>query len=269
MTTTQPGYEVYALRYYTRQAQRDHEFHREAMYAEQFDDDLYMDYSFWLVRNEERIVLVDCGFDKARAAAKGRHQLQDPVELLAVLGVAPEDVDEVIVTHMHYDHVGNIELFPNAQVTMARAEYEYWTGPYGARELMQIIVDPIETAIVTRLKEAGRLTLVEDEAEVAPGIRVERVGGHTPGQLIVEIQGTAGTIILASDAAHYYDEIDLDRPYNLFVDLGELYGGYDRLRELDRRDGTTVVAGHDPRVAGMFRETSDNVFDLNDQLRER
>jgi len=255
-------YEVHALRYWTRSAMRSHEFYRFGLYGAP-DADLGMDYSFWLARNSERTVLVDCGFNRERAAAKQRFMDNDPLELLSRMDVRPEEVDHVVISHMHYDHIGNTDLFPNATFSIAREEYDYWRGPYGDRELMRVLVDPVEVEIIESLERQERLQIVDGSAEVVPGIAVTRVGGHTPGQLIISIDGSRKTVVLASDAAHFYEEIEFDRPFDLYHDLGEMYAAYDLLRELTAAPDTVVVAGHDPRVRGMFEMPIPDCVDLN------
>src|SRR5437870_1363947 len=124
-------------------------------------------------------VLVDCGFDRERAAAKGRFQQTHPLELLARMGVSPQEVDHVIISHMHYDHVGNVQLFPKATFSMAREEYDFCSGPYGNRELMRALVDPEEVRIVQDLARQERLHLIDDSEQLFPGVVVTRLGGHT------------------------------------------------------------------------------------------
>jgi len=261
MSTSHNTYEVHALRYATRTSKKSQEYFRYDLYRCP-DEVQQMDYYFWLLRNDERTVLVDCGFDKVRGMAKNRAQETDPLELLDRMDVRPADVDHVIISHMHYDHVGNVGLFPNSIVTMARAEYEFWTGPYGSRELMQAIVIPEELRIVQDLDRQERLRLVDDSEEVLPGIVVTRLGGHTSGQAMVEVAAGSQGIVLASDAAHYYEEIEYDRPFRLFDDIGDMYGALDTLRELDARPDKTVIAGHDPRVGAMFKAVRSNCIDL-------
>jgi glyoxylase-like metal-dependent hydrolase (beta-lactamase superfamily II) len=261
MSTCDDKYEVHALRYSTRGASKAHEFFRHELYGVP-DELLGMDYFFWLLRNDERTVLVDCGFDRERAAAKKRFQDTDPLELLARMDVRPGEVDHVVISHMHYDHVGNVELFPNATFSIAREEYDYWSGPYGNRELMTVVVDPEEMRIVQDLERQERLHLIDGSEQLFPGIVVTRLGGHTPGQVMVDVGTDSGQVVLASDAMHYYEEIELDRPYNLFSDLGDMYRSYDILRERDARPDTTVVAGHDPRVRAMFKTVLPDCVDL-------
>jgi glyoxylase-like metal-dependent hydrolase (beta-lactamase superfamily II) len=255
------GYEVYALRYASRPTHAAAEFFRYELYGEP-DVPLRLDYFFWLVRDGSSTVLVDCGFDRERSAAKGRYQDNDPVELLARLDIRPADVDQILVTHLHYDHCGNVGLFPNATVSLATAELEAWSGPLGERDLMRWVVEPAEVQAILKLQREGRLQLVDSASEVLPGITMRVVGGHTPGQSIVQVRTPAGSLVLASDALHYYAEAERDRPYNLFTNLDDLYRGYDLLRELQAEPDTTVVAGHDPLVTDQFAPAAPECFDL-------
>lgn len=254
-------YEAHALRYASRSSTKAAEFFRYDVYRRP-DEPQEMDYFFWLVRDATRTVLVDCGFDRVRGAAKNRHQDVDPIELLARMDVAPEQVDHVVVSHMHYDHVGNLGLFPNATVSMTRQEYECWSGPYGDRELMRAFVDPDELRVVQDLAKEERLHLVDGSAELFPGIVVTLLGGHTPGQAMVEVGTGSGRVVLATDAVHYYEELERDRPFKLFTDLPGMYRAYDVLRELSTRPDTTLVAGHDPRVRTMFEVARPDCIDL-------
>lgn len=254
-------YEVHALRYATREVHKSAEYHRFGVYGEA-DEPVSMAYYLWLIRNGERTVLLDTGFDRERAARRPRIQDVDPVELLARMDVAPADVDHVVVSHMHFDHIGNLGLFPNATVSVAREELEFWTGPIGRKPLYATSVEPVEIELVRRLEREGRLSLVDGDAELFPGIGVSVVGGHTPGQLVTEIATDTGQVVLASDSVHFYEELERDRPFATLSDLAGMYRAYELLRELDARPDTTVVAGHDPRDATTYAEVVPDCFDL-------
>lgn len=261
MDTAVTTYDVFGLRYYSRSATKADEYFRYGLYGEP-DQEIGMDYFFWLVRNGDHTVLVDCGFHGERAAALGRRPDTDPLELLRRMGVSPADVEHVVISHMHYDHVGNLEHFPNATVSLARQEYEFWQGPCAEKDLMKVLVHPEDVRIVGKLADQGRLQLIDDSETLFPGITATRLGGHTPGQLMVEVAAGDGRIVLASDAIHYYEEMDRDRPFNLFVDLAEMYQAYGTLRDLAARPDTTVIAGHDPRDGVAWTMVEDECFDL-------
>ena len=254
-------YEVFALRYGTRASTKSQEFLRFDVYGEP-DAPQQMDYYFWLIRNESRTVLVDCGFDRVRGAAKGRYQEVAPLELLATMGVRPAAVDHIVISHMHYDHIGNLEAFPNATVTVARAEYDFWGGPLGQHAVLQSMVLPYELEVVRALEREGRLSLVDETAELFSGIAVTRLPGHTPGQLITRVRTRTGDVVLASDAMHYYEEMERDRPFRLFEGMADTFRCYQTLREIAAEPGTTVFAGHDPRDTGTHVSALPNCIDL-------
>ena len=107
-----------------------------------------------------------------------------------------------------------------------------------------------------KLREAGRLTLAGQAHQVAPGIELTQVGGHTPGQAIVTVATAGGPVVLASDAVHYYEELERDRPFSIVASLADMYAAFDRIREL-ADGGALVVAGHDPLVAERFGGSGD------------
>jgi glyoxylase-like metal-dependent hydrolase (beta-lactamase superfamily II) len=257
----QSTYEAYALRYGTTSLQKAGRYHRFSAYGEP-DQTVPLDFYFWLLRNDERTVLVDCGYDDVRTLERGYTQDTHPLTLLERMGVRPEDVDHVVLSHMHFDHIGNVDLFPRATFSVAQAEFDFWTGPYADREHLKIAGDPIEIEMVSDLARDGRVHFIESAEELLPGIVVRPVRGHTAGQLITEVTSTAGNIVLASDAIHFYEEMRLDRPFWLFCDLEGMYRGYELLRTFEAQPNTTVVAGHDRAVTEMFVRVADECFDL-------
>lgn len=261
-STRNASYEVYALRYASRDTMASEKYYRYELYAEP-DKEYRTDYYFWLARNNERTVLVDCGYSEMSATARNRRVDTHPIDLLARLDVSPADVDHVVLSHMHFDHVGNVGLFPNATFSMARPEFEFWTGPYSDRPCIAWAVQPDEVRAVDELRREGRLYLMDQPTEeLFPGIRLTTLPGHTPGQLITEVDAGPEQIVLASDAIHFYDEMRLDRPFQIFTELEGMYRTYERLRNLAARPSTTIIAGHDPEVMTMFDIVHENCADL-------
>ncbi|MER5437704.1 N-acyl homoserine lactonase family protein [Streptomyces sp. NPDC002790] len=254
-------YAVHALRYAQSVGERSSYFYRYDLSGEP-DGRQDIDWYFWLLQGNGKTVLVDCGFDQERAARKGRYGGTDPRELLSRAGVRAADVDHVIISHAHYDHVGNIGLFPQATFTMARSEYQWITGPYADRFPTCWTVEREERDLIENLHRDGRFTLVDGRTEVFPGIEVRPVGGHTPGQTLTEVTTDSGQIVLASDAAHLYEELEQDKPFNMLHDLDRMFATYEELRELSARPGTSVIAGHDPIVGRSHAEVEPDCFDL-------
>jgi glyoxylase-like metal-dependent hydrolase (beta-lactamase superfamily II) len=223
------------------------------------DEPIGMDYFFWVARSPAQTILIDCGFNEQSGARRGRTMLCAPGPALRRLGIAPEDVSLLILTHAHYDHIGNLDEFPAAELIMSAREYEFWTGPLADRPLFATSSEPADIDALRRARDAGRLRLLRAPPAGAPlapqgvadGVRVIEVGGHTPGELVVLISDGDGEVVLASDALHYYDEMRLDRPFRVVSDLPAMYAGFELLRGL-ADTGSQVIAGHDPEVRQRF-----------------
>lgn len=252
---TEPAatYQVTAIRYGALDSTRAELFHRWGSYGEP-DAEVEMAYYFWLLRSPDRTVLVDTGFDPAAGVRRGRRVLVEPLTALARLGVEPEEVSTVLISHFHYDHVGNLGAFPHAELIVGRTELDFWTGTIARRAQFAAHVEAPEIARIARAVEDGRVRTTAGEEEVLPGIRAIEVGGHSPGQLMVEVAGTDGPVLLTSDAVHFYEEMELDRPFGVVADLAAMYRAYDILREREEH-GMTLVAGHDPVVMDRFADS--------------
>jgi glyoxylase-like metal-dependent hydrolase (beta-lactamase superfamily II) len=254
-----PGYEVTAVRYGTRSTTKNDVFLHFGLYGEP-DEPTQMDYFFWVARSAERAILVDCGFNDASGARRGRTMLCPPVAALRRLGIEPADISMLILTHAHYDHIGNVDAFPSAELIMSAREYEFWTGPLASRPLFATSAEAADIEALMRARAAGRLRLLPGappggpatRQSVAAGIDALELGGHTPGQLVVLVGTEHGEVVIASDALHYYDEMRLDRPFTHVADLPAMYQGFELLRDLTARDARTLVAGHDPEVMRRF-----------------
>ncbi len=257
MSAPAPGaarYEVLAVRFSTRETSRARLYLNHHVYGEP-DSPLDMDFYLWVARNDERTVLIDTGYGAAARGHGGRAprvELADPLAALAELGVRPEQAPQIIATHAHYDHIGNLPAFPRSEVVLAREEFDFWTGPYASRRQFAYTTEPTDLAHLVAIRDQGRATFVDRQTTVAPGIDVIPVGGHTPGQLIVLVDVPSGQAVLTSDAAHYYEEFELDRPFTYLTDLRGVYDAYALLRELQAEPGRTIVAGHDPEVMRRF-----------------
>jgi glyoxylase-like metal-dependent hydrolase (beta-lactamase superfamily II) len=244
-------YEVHALRYATRKTLASEVYLNWFLFGED-DREIVMDYYCWLVRGSGRTILVDTGFTPEVGSRRGRTTTTPPLQGLAQLGVEPGDVDTVVITHAHYDHTGHVARFAHADIVIARRELDFWTGPYARRQQFAHSGEPDDIAVLAERDRAGRVTAVTGEYEVAPGVVLREVGGHTPGQLVAVVEAEHRRVVLASDAVHYYEELERDRPFVVVADLEQMYRGFDTVSELAGLSGSALVAGHDPDVMNRF-----------------
>jgi glyoxylase-like metal-dependent hydrolase (beta-lactamase superfamily II) len=244
-------HEVLAVRYGTLPSLKSHLFYRYEAYREP-DVEQSLDYFFWVLRGGERTLVIDTGFDPAVGRRRGRTCLCSPREALSRLGIDPRSVGQVIITHFHYDHIGNLDAFPDAELLVPERELRFWTGPSARRSQFAEHVEPDEIARVAEAHRQGRVRTLAGQASVAPGVTAVTVGGHSPGQLVLLVEGTRGQAVLASDAVHLYEEFERDRPFAIIADLEEMYRAYDLVRRLCEESGAVLVPGHDPAVMSRF-----------------
>ncbi len=247
-----PEYEVFALRYATRDARRPHHF----IGGDPHDGPMPMDYFVWLIRNAEHTFVVDTGFGADIAAKRGRTLLRTPAEGLALLGIDVNQVKDVIITHLHYDHVGTFESFPVAQFHLQEDEMSYATGRHMRHQQFNHGYEVDEVVGMVRLVYKDRVTFYDGQAELAPGVSIHRIGGHTHGMQCVRVHTRRGWVVLASDTSHYYEHFENKRAFTTMFNVAEAVDGYDTLAQL-ADSARHIVPGHDPLVMRRYPAVSD------------
>ena len=241
-------WEVHAVKYADRNARtRADSF----IFDDNHDTPHAMDYFMWVLRRGEEVILVDTGYDDAEAADRDRPIRMNPHEALAPLGLNAEDITTLIVTHLHYDHAGGLHLFPNATLHMQAAEMAFTTGPCMCHDVLRMPFTAGHICEAVKRLYAGKLVFHNGDGEIADGVTVHCIGGHSRGLQCVRVRTAAGWLVLASDAAHYYENFEARKPFPIVVDLQNMLDGYDTLYRLASAP-ELIIPGHDPLVRQYF-----------------
>lgn len=210
-----------------------------------------IDYFVWVIRNANRTILVDTGFDRKEASQRARTLDAEPQEMLAKIGIAADKIETVIISHLHYDHAGTLDLYPAAHFHIQEAEMAYATGPCMCEDAMRKPFTADHVCSLVKKVYSGRVHFHDGDGEVAPGITVHKTGGHSKGLQCVRVMTANGPVVLASDATHLYENIERRKPFSITIDVEETLRTYTRLEQLaGNRD--RVVPGHDPLVLDRF-----------------
>lgn len=242
-------YEVFAMRYGTVAGRRRRE---NFMGLDPHENaPMPLDYYVWVVRNAARTIVVDTGFDHAEAAHRGRELTRLPREGLAMLGVNAEAVEDVIITHMHHDHAGTLDDFPAARFHLQEAEMGYVTGACMCFEALRLPFSVEHVCQMVRRIYSGRVIFHDGDGAVAPGVTVHHLGGHSKGIQCVRVLTERGPVVLASDTAHFYENMEQAKPFIITHDVEATLRGYQRLKLL-AASPRHIVPGHDPLVMARY-----------------
>ena len=241
-------HEVYALKYATRSD-------RTRADSFLFDDDHKaehpIDYFLWVIRNHARTIVVDTGYDADEGAKRGRPILAEPAECLRDFGVDAQQVDTVILTHLHYDHAGSLDRFPNATFHLQAAEMAYATGPCMCHGALNHPFTAEHVCAMVRKVYSGRVVFHDGDAMVAPGVEVAAIGGHSRGLQAVRVKTARGWLVLASDGSHFYENFVAGKLFPIVENPQAMLEGFKRLRALASAPDL-VIPGHDPLVRSVF-----------------
>jgi glyoxylase-like metal-dependent hydrolase (beta-lactamase superfamily II) len=240
-------HEVYAVRY------GRHERRASENYIGGDPHDLLqpLDFYVWAIVGSSGACILDTGFDAAMGQKRQRELIKPVGEGLSAIGIDPAAVETVIVSHMHYDHIGNYDLFPRARYHLQDREMSYATGRCMCHMALRLPFEGDDVVAMVRKVFAGRVAFHDGEDEITPGVTVHLIGGHSKGLQCVRVKTRRGHVVLAADAAHLYAHMELGRIFPLTYNVAEVVEGYTRVDRLaSSRDH--VVPGHDPLVLARY-----------------
>lgn len=241
-------WQIYALKYADRNARTR---------ADSFLDDDHptaphgMDYFTWVLINGTRRIVVDTGYDAAEGLRRDRPILRDPAQALLALDVDPQAVETVIITHLHYDHAGGLDRYPQAQFHLQAADMAFATGPCMCDPTLKAPFTADHVCQMVQHVYSGRVVFHDGDGEIAPGVTVHCIGGHSRGLQAVRVKTAGGPVCLASDAAHYYENFEAGKLFPIVVDRDVMKAGFSRIVDL-AEDPARVIPGHDPLVRARY-----------------
>lgn len=204
-------------------------------------------YALWLIRGGGRNILFDSGFHRDRWFEIWTvNDYLRPDEAVRLAGVKPEEVTDVVISHAHWDHMGGIDLFPNATVWIQREEFRYYTGKAWQRGGDHGGIDPDDVRELVRINTEGRLRLVDgDDQEIIPGIRAYTGARHTYASQYLRVDGDP-PFVLASDNVYLYRNVTAHRASATFreADHAANVAAQGRMIELAGA-ADRIVPGHD------------------------
>ena len=247
MSEELPAYKIYAIKY----------AHHDRMAAENFiggdphEGAMPLDYYIWAIVGETRVFVLDTGFDAEAGRKRHREHIRDPRVGLKAIGINPLAVEDVVVSHMHYDHIGNHEPFPNARYHVQDREMQYATGRHMRHDALRHSFEMDDVLQMVRRLYAKRLVFHDGLSELAPGITLHHIGGHTMGLQAMRVWTTRGWVVLASDAAHLYANIERALPFPVVFNVADMLSGHATLLQL-ASSPDHVIPGHDPLVMARY-----------------
>lgn len=222
-------HEVFAVCYASHSRMRSENY----IFGDPHDELTSISYYVWAINGPHGVFVVDTGFDQVAAKERGRKLLHPVGEGLKALGIAPDTVENVIATHLHWDHAGNYELFPKARYHLQDTEMAYATGRCMCHKMLRIPFSERDVHQMVSKVFADRVEFHDGSEELAPGITVHKIGGHSKGLQCVRVKTQRGAVVLSSDCIHLYSHIDEGRVFPITYSVGDTLAGYNTSLQID------------------------------------
>jgi glyoxylase-like metal-dependent hydrolase (beta-lactamase superfamily II) len=241
-------YEIWSMCYGTGATRRVHD---NFMMRDMHDGPMPLDYNLWILRNAHRVVLVDTGFGPRASTERGRPILFDPIEGLKTIGIDPDAIEDIVITHLHYDHAGNIDRFGKARFHVQDGEVAYATGRCMCEAHTRFPYDVEDIVTLVRRTYADRVVFHEGDDDLLPGLTLHAFPGHSAMVQAVRVNTARGPVLLASDSTHYFANILNMKPFVLTIDTSATIDSYHRILKL-AGGINRLVPGHDPKVRRLY-----------------
>jgi len=232
---------------------------------EGWNEEIDRNYYLWVIKGMGENIIVDTGTGITEGTKRKLKGYVNPVDVLARIGVNASNVTKVIITHIHFDHVGGMEMFPQAfpkaTFYVQKKEFDFWIkDPIGKRRPFVGITDTLANKALAVLEGTDRLKLVSGDKKIMPGMELLLVPGHTIGLQAVMVNTAKGPAIVASDCAHIARSFKEDNPSCLITDMIAWLKSYDKLRAKAPLD--LIFPGHDVIMLQNYPKVAEDITRL-------
>jgi len=225
--------------------------HENFLFRDIHDAPMPLHFNFWIVHNRHRTFVVDTGVNARAEKERNRPLLFDPVDALRRLGVDPDLIEDVFVTHLHYDHAGNLDRFARARFHIQDAEVAFATGRCMCERHMRAPFDVEDVVTLVRHTFAERVVFHDGTGNPLPGVSVHAFPGHSAAVQGVLVDTPRGPVLLASDATHTYANLARRSPFLLTVGVDATLRSYTQMLRI--ANGVEfLIPGHDPLVCEFY-----------------
>ncbi len=258
----EPAYEIFACKYGGPLVRKL----AIVLWNTGWDEDGPISYYVWAIKAKTgEVIVVDAGPSPAQAAARKVPEFVNPIEVLGRIGATADTVSKVVITHMHWDHVGGIQAFlaafPKAKFYVQKREFEFCVkNPVASRKPVAVLFDAEASKTVAGLERSERLVLVDGDAPLAPGVDLFLAPGHTLGLQVVKVNTAKGPAVVGSDCAHVFRGYREDNPSVFIMDLPAWMSTFDKVKALAPLD--RIFPGHDALMSQNYPAVAVDVTQL-------
>ncbi len=257
-----PVYEIYAAKYagpFTSKL-------AFLLWNQGWDQDIDRYYYIWVVKGPTETILVDTGVGVTVAADRKLKGYVNPVDVAARIGVKTNDVTKVVITHMHFDNAGGMEMmpkaYPKAVFYVQKREYDFWTkNPVAKRKIFAGTADPLAYKVMQEMEGSSRLQILNGDINIGPGLDIMLGPGHTIGTQSLAVTTAKGTAVVASDCGHLARNFKEDTPSILITDLIGWMETYDKVRA-KASSVDLCFPGHDAGMLLNYPKVAEDVTRL-------